>query len=156
MENNNLERNELEILSYEIGVMMCRAITNETEDSSDYDVSGNFENMIGVINKLVALDKNNLFCGFKSELENIYKDDIPCGTEDLFNEAISSYNVNFELKAVLVKVNEKWRKLTTTTKVIEDIRNELNGTCTINKEYLILLDDGETIDLGIIDDIKVD
>ena len=60
-------------LNYEIGVMMFRAFTTETEDETDYDVDGNFIGIKDSLNNHFIFKKDEVKCGFENEYENIEK-----------------------------------------------------------------------------------
>lgn len=51
-------------------------------------------------------------------------------------------------------VDDEWVNAELTESQVHDIRNELEGSCVINRQYDIKLSNGENIDLGIIDGIK--
>lgn len=52
-------------------------------------------------------------------------------------------------------VNDEWVEAELTAQQVNDITDELNGKCVVNKQYDIILKTGEIVDLGIIDNIKI-
>lgn len=83
-------------LSYELGIMMFRAITYDKyeHDSHEYDISLNFKAIVEALEE--KLDKDVLRCGFENEYENengkYNREEI----EALFLIAIKTYGIELE------------------------------------------------------------
>lgn len=57
------------------------------------------------------------------------------------------------LKRCLLLIDEHWESATLSDKDIQTVKDDIQGL--IQNEHLITLDNGESIDTGIVDDIKI-
>lgn len=84
-------------LNYEIGVMMCRAMVTENDDSTDYNINDNFIGIIEDLNEHFIFNKSTILCGFENEYANIFGDYQRAELDDLFKQGNDDYVINYEV-----------------------------------------------------------
>lgn len=109
---------------------------------------------VTLMNGYIAIDINDIIKGYGRSLVD-FKDCFDSNDWAMWEKEIEPLNVKKEnsRKRCLLSIDNHWENATLSEEDIQAIKSDIDGV--LQKEYLITLDSGEFIEVGIIDDIEI-